>query len=147
MIWLTLSRGCGYGSPHSCCNMVQFECLTAHCPILWECYLHAIFWQLLSLLYTTQGTCDAKTFVLSTVWKYTLLLSVLLTCYSVLSVLTRLSIAERTLVHDRSFFFIIMAGMAVFNVAGYLIEERRRWPVVVLIPNLLKSYHDYLIFK
>ena len=24
---------------------------------------------------------------------------------------------------------IIMAGMAVFNVAGYLIEERRRWPV------------------
>ena len=23
-----------------------------------------------------------------------------------------------------------MAGMAVFNVAGYLIEERRRWPVI-----------------
>ena len=22
-----------------------------------------------------------------------------------------------------------MAGIAVFNVAGYLIEERRRWPV------------------
>ena len=26
---------------------------------------------------------------------------------------------------------IIMAGMAVFNVAGYLIEERRRWPVII----------------
>ena len=25
---------------------------------------------------------------------------------------------------------IIMAGMAVFYVAGYLIEERRRWPVI-----------------
>ena len=72
LIWLTLSRGCGYGSPHSSYNMVQLECLTAHCPILWECYLHAIFGQLLSLLYTTQGTCDAKTVVLSTVWKYTL---------------------------------------------------------------------------
>ena len=24
-----------------------------------------------------------------------------------------------------------MAGMAVFNVAGYLIEERRRWPVPI----------------
>ena len=25
---------------------------------------------------------------------------------------------------------IIMAGMAVFYVAGYPIEERRRWPVI-----------------
>ena len=25
---------------------------------------------------------------------------------------------------------IIMAGIAVFNVAGYLIEERRRWPAI-----------------
>ena len=25
---------------------------------------------------------------------------------------------------------IIMARMAVFYVAGYLIEERRRWPVI-----------------
>ena len=25
---------------------------------------------------------------------------------------------------------IIMAGMAVFNVAGYLVEERRRWSVI-----------------
>ena len=30
---------------------------------------------------------------------------------------------------------IIMAGMAVFNVAGYLIEERRRWPVVIASPR------------
>ena len=25
---------------------------------------------------------------------------------------------------------LIMAGMAVFYVAGYLTEERRRWPVI-----------------
>ena len=30
---------------------------------------------------------------------------------------------------------IIMAGMAVFNVAGYLIEERRRWPVNYRFPT------------
>ena len=30
---------------------------------------------------------------------------------------------------------IIMAGMAVFNVAGYLIEERRRWPVIIASPR------------
>ena len=30
---------------------------------------------------------------------------------------------------------IIMAGMAVFNVAGYLIEERRRWPVISASPR------------
>ena len=30
---------------------------------------------------------------------------------------------------------IIMAGMAVFNVAGYLIEERRRWPVITASPR------------
>ena len=29
---------------------------------------------------------------------------------------------------------IIMAGMAVFYVAGYLIEERRRWPVITASP-------------
>ena len=30
---------------------------------------------------------------------------------------------------------IIMAGMTVFNVAGYLIEERRRWPVMIASPR------------
>ena len=30
---------------------------------------------------------------------------------------------------------IIMAGMAVFNVAGYLIEERRRWPIITASPR------------
>ena len=30
---------------------------------------------------------------------------------------------------------IIMVGMAVFNVAGYLIEERRRWPVIIASPR------------
>ena len=32
---------------------------------------------------------------------------------------------------------IIMAGMAVFNVAGYLIEERRGWPVITVHCNLI----------
>ena len=30
---------------------------------------------------------------------------------------------------------IIMAGMAVFYVAGYLIEERSRWPVITASPR------------
>ena len=30
---------------------------------------------------------------------------------------------------------IIMAGMAVVYVAGYLIEERRRWPVITASPR------------
>ena len=30
---------------------------------------------------------------------------------------------------------IIMAGMAVFYVAGYLIEERRIWPVITASPT------------
>ena len=30
---------------------------------------------------------------------------------------------------------IIMAEMAVFYVAGYLIEERRRWPVINASPR------------
>ena len=30
---------------------------------------------------------------------------------------------------------IIMAGMAVFYVASYLIEERRRWPVITASPR------------
>ena len=30
---------------------------------------------------------------------------------------------------------IIMAGMAVFNVASYLIEEKRRWPVITASPR------------
>ena len=32
-------------------------------------------------------------------------------------------------------YVIIIAEMAVFNVAGYLIEERRRWPVILLLPH------------
>ena len=34
---------------------------------------------------------------------------------------------------------IIIAEMAVFNVAGYLIEERRRWPVITASPRGQKS--------
>ena len=30
---------------------------------------------------------------------------------------------------------IIMTGMAVFYVAGYLIEERRRWPIITASPR------------
>ena len=30
---------------------------------------------------------------------------------------------------------IIIAEMAVFNVAGYLIEERCRWPVITASPR------------
>ena len=30
---------------------------------------------------------------------------------------------------------ILIAEMAVFNVAGYLIEERRRWPVITASPR------------
>ena len=30
---------------------------------------------------------------------------------------------------------IIIAEMTVFNVAGYLIEERRRWPVITASPQ------------
>ena len=30
---------------------------------------------------------------------------------------------------------IIMAGMAVVNVAGYLIEQRRRWPIITASPR------------
>ena len=30
---------------------------------------------------------------------------------------------------------IILAGMAVFNVAGYLIEERHRWPIINASPR------------
>ena len=30
---------------------------------------------------------------------------------------------------------IILAGMAVFNMAGYLIEERSRWPTINASPR------------
>ena len=30
---------------------------------------------------------------------------------------------------------IIIAKMAVFDVAGYLVEERRRWPVITASPR------------
>ena len=33
------------------------------------------------------------------------------------------------------FLILIIAEMAVFNVAGYLIEERRRWPVITASPR------------
>ena len=33
----------------------------------------------------------------------------------------------------------IMAGRAVFNVAGYIIEERRRWPVITAFPRGQRS--------
>ena len=37
--------------------------------------------------------------------------------------------------YDDLFIIIIMAGMAVFNVTGYPIEERRRWPVITASPR------------
>ena len=36
---------------------------------------------------------------------------------------------------DMKVLIIIMAGMAVFHVAGYLIEERRIWPVITASPR------------
>ena len=33
-----------------------------------------------------------------------------------------------------TFWFFITAEMAVFYVAGYLVEERRRWPVIECFP-------------
>ena len=35
----------------------------------------------------------------------------------------------------RAFVIIIMDGMAVVYVAGYLIEERRRWPIITASPR------------
>ena len=43
-------------------------------------------------------------------------------------------ICKVPLARTNSIYNIIMAGMAVFNVAGYLIEERRRWPVITASP-------------
>ena len=40
-----------------------------------------------------------------------------------------------TLYNLRIIIIILMAGMAVFYVAGYLIEERRRWPVITASPR------------
>ena len=40
---------------------------------------------------------------------------------------------------------IIMAGMAVFYMAGYLIEERRRWPVIIY--TISEMYASYLVFS
>ena len=43
------------------------------------------------------------------------------------------------ILHTKAYYIIIliiiMAGMAVFYVAGYLIEERRRWPVITASPR------------
>ena len=41
--------------------------------------------------------------------------------------------AER--VHMLVIIIIIIAEMAVFNVAGYVVEERRRWPVITASPR------------
>ena len=35
--------------------------------------------------------------------------------------------------HRNQCVYYNIAEMAVFNVAGYLIEERRRWPVIIII--------------
>ena len=44
-------------------------------------------------------------------------------------------------VHPRIIIIIIiMAEMAVFYMAGYLIEERRRWPVITASPHGLSSF-------
>ena len=50
-------------------------------------YFHTIYWQLLSLLYSTHGSCDTKTFVLSTVWKINIHFDSL-SCWLVYSVVT-----------------------------------------------------------
>ena len=43
---------------------------------------------------------------------------------------------DRIFTHDEAVtIIIIMAGMTVFYVAGYLIEERRRWPVITASPR------------
>ena len=40
-----------------------------------------------------------------------------------------------------------MAGMAVFYVAGYLIEERRRWPVITASSRGQCSKYKFRILK
>ena len=40
-----------------------------------------------------------------------------------------------------------MAGMAFFNVAGYLIEERRRWPVITASPRGQYVLNKFRILK
>ena len=32
--------------------------------------------------------------------------------------------------------------MAVFNVAGYLVEERRRWPAIIASPRAFTFYDN-----
>ena len=50
--------------------------------------------------------------------------------------LTTLSqLSQHSILHQGGIIIIIMAGMAVFDVAGYLIEERRRWPVITASPR------------
>ena len=46
-----------------------------------------------------------------------------------------LSLALRKFAMISVSFRIIMAEMAVFYVTGYLIEERRRWPVITASPR------------
>ena len=46
----------------------------------------------------------------------------------------RKEIMNETSLAGKIVIIIIMAGMAVFNLAGYLIEERRRWPVITASP-------------
>ena len=40
---------------------------------------------------------------------------------------------------------IIIAKMTVFNVAGYLIEERRRWPAIYCLPTrtIFQIYSEF----
>ena len=49
------------------------------------------------------------------------------------TVLLKLTISSDS--HQLIIIIIIMAGMAVFYVASYLIEERRRWPVITASPR------------
>ena len=51
------------------------------------------------------------------------------------TVLTQIFLQIHLKQRSRLIIIIIMAGMAVFNVAGYLIEERRRWPVITASPR------------
>ena len=57
------------------------------------------------------------------------------TCTSLLITLCVIKLKETSSLQRRLYIIIIMAGMAAFKVAGYLIEERRRWPVITASPR------------
>ena len=72
-------------------------------------------------------------------------------CIIILTVMQTLTlILTETLTPICTIIIIIIAEMAVFNVAGYLIEEQRRWPVITAsprdnIPNKFRILKERLI--